>query len=64
MWITGGAQWFFGNPPQPWNPWLQLIEGGFREVVPQYVTRLTTTANINVGPRFSVTGPTFIFTGA
>ena len=24
MWIAGGARWFFGRPPDHWNPWLQL----------------------------------------
>jgi hypothetical protein len=24
MWIATGARWFFGLPPVPWNPWLQL----------------------------------------
>lgn len=23
-WINGGGQWFFGQPPDGWNPWAQL----------------------------------------
>jgi hypothetical protein len=64
MWIAGGAQWFFGKPPQPWNPWLQLIQGGFRVDVPQYETRFTTTASITAVPGFSVPDAPFILTGA
>lgn len=37
MWVAGGARWFFGNPPQAWNPQLQLIEGGFPDLVPNHV---------------------------
>jgi hypothetical protein len=25
MWIATGANWFFGAPPDHWNPWMQLI---------------------------------------
>jgi len=25
MWIASGANWFFGAPPEHWNPWMQLI---------------------------------------
>jgi hypothetical protein len=31
MWIAGGANWFFGEPPRHWNPWMQLIEAGLGE---------------------------------
>src|SRR5437879_2755699 len=34
MWIAGGPNWFFGRPPERWNPWMQLIEGGHSEAVP------------------------------
>jgi len=33
-WINRGARWFFRNPPEGWNPWLQLIEGGAARDVP------------------------------
>jgi hypothetical protein len=26
MWIANGANWFFGAPPEHWNPWKQLID--------------------------------------
>jgi len=35
MWVAGGANWFFGQPPRHWNPWIQLIEVGFGQYVPQ-----------------------------
>lgn len=38
MWVAGGANWFFGRPPEGWNPWLQLLKAGFSE---QYVFRLS-----------------------
>jgi hypothetical protein len=25
MWIATGAAWFFGRPPEHWNPWMQLL---------------------------------------
>ncbi len=28
MWIASGANWFFGAPPEHWNPWMQLIKAG------------------------------------
>jgi hypothetical protein len=28
MWIANGATWFFGQSPEHWNPWMQLIEAG------------------------------------
>lgn len=51
MWVGGGAHWFFGNPPQYWNPWIQLIDGGHPEAVPRLVVSLTVSApNVIVGP--------------
>jgi hypothetical protein len=29
MWVATGAHWFFGKSPERWNPWLQLIRGGY-----------------------------------
>jgi hypothetical protein len=29
MWMANGATWFFGQPPEHWNPWMQLIRAGF-----------------------------------
>jgi hypothetical protein len=34
MWVAGGANWFFGRPPEHWNPWLQLILAGREYAVP------------------------------
>lgn len=34
MWIANGANWFFGNAPEHWNPWLQLIKGNLEIYVP------------------------------
>src|SRR5260370_30554894 len=62
MWVGDGARWFFGNPPTPWNPWFQLIDGGFQESVPHYVIKLITSANIKVGPTLNVGNDPLIFT--
>lgn len=32
MWIAGGANWFFGKPPENWNPWTQLQKGGVKAI--------------------------------
>lgn len=29
QWITGGAQWFFGQPPLGWNAWAQLANAAY-----------------------------------
>jgi hypothetical protein len=42
MWIGGGAQWFFGNPPAHWNAWMQLINAGLEMYVPKFYTDLQT----------------------
>jgi hypothetical protein len=34
MWIAGGASWFFGQVPEGWNPWTQLILAGLTGYVP------------------------------
>jgi hypothetical protein len=34
MWIAGGARWFFGRPPEQWNPWTQLIQAKLADSVP------------------------------
>jgi len=35
MWIGNRAPWFFGNPPEHWNPWTQLIRAGLASEVPR-----------------------------
>lgn len=45
MWVAAGAWWFFGRPPENWNPWTQLIDGSHSEIVPQVETRLVALAN-------------------
>jgi hypothetical protein len=64
MWIAGGANWFFGRPPEHWNPWWQLIDGGLGMFVPEQLrapsidSRLVANtidyrlvANANVAPK-------------
>jgi hypothetical protein len=34
MWIAGGAVWFFGQSPEDWNPWTQLVLAGLTGSVP------------------------------
>ena len=53
MWVAVGARWFFGNPLQYWNPWLQLIEAKYFDVVPRYLTQTSVTATVpEEGPLF------------
>src|SRR5437879_5687512 len=33
-WIARGAPWFFKEPPVDWNPWWQLILGGYGADLP------------------------------
>ncbi len=34
MWIAAGARWFFGRPPEHWNPWTQLTEANLADSIP------------------------------
>lgn len=45
MWIASGASWFFSKPPANWNPWVQLIAGGYWYAVPQLERNLITHAD-------------------
>ncbi len=47
MWLAGGARWFFGRALEGWNPWLQLIEGGYLESLPKIEARIVSPTNIN-----------------
>lgn len=55
MWVASGAHWFFGRPPEGWNPWMQLIRGGHSEAVPRFEIRSKST-----GQSQSVPEPFFI----
>lgn len=50
IWIANGANWFFGNPPESWNPWVQLINAGLAAWLPLRFRSLTAqsaaTANL------------------
>jgi hypothetical protein len=35
-WIAAGAHWFFENPPEHWNPWLQLLKAGYFSFPPLF----------------------------
>lgn len=59
MWIAAGPYWFFGRPPDNWNPWMQLIEGGRLEAVPQIETRSTPGSQ-----GLSVVGPVLYVQGS
>jgi len=54
MWVAAGAHWFFGKPPEHWNPWLQLFEGGQLEAVPHFEVR-----SVSAPQERSVAGPLF-----
>lgn len=47
MWIAGGANWFFGRPPDNWNPWMQLIEGDLASAVPRFADSITAVASVS-----------------
>jgi hypothetical protein len=47
MWIGGGATWFFGHPPDDWNPWMQLIVGDLASAVPKFADNVTTTTAVS-----------------
>lgn len=49
MWIAGGANWFFGRAPSPWNPWMQLILGGHAADVPPFAQSLTAETDVEIG---------------
>lgn len=45
MWIAGGANWFFGRPPEGWNPWLQLINAKQVASIAEFQLHLGTEAS-------------------
>lgn len=45
MWIAGGANWFFGRPPEGWNPWLQLIRAKHVQYIPAFQLEIRVEAN-------------------
>jgi hypothetical protein len=64
-WIANGAHWFFGDPPENWNPWKQLAEGGVgisnKPVSSVNANDLSVLRDWgNAPPRFSVTSATGI----
>lgn len=66
MWIASGANWFFGAPPEHWNPWLQLIQGGYAADVPKIVNGLFAQANTPtvVTPIRNFAGATLVLSSA
>src|SRR5208282_4794579 len=36
VWIDGGLRWFYGNPPQNWNGWNQLLKAKQIQNFPRY----------------------------
>lgn len=45
MWVAGGATWFFGQQPEHWNPWTQLILAGFTGSLPALLQQTPFDAN-------------------
>jgi hypothetical protein len=64
MWIAGMARWFFGNRPQYWNPWMQLIQGGHTEAVPKFALAATASANNTTSFRIDRLREPFILSAA
>jgi hypothetical protein len=50
MWVAGGANWFFGRPPENWNPWLQLIQVGLGAYLPLFVVKVNVESDATSGP--------------
>lgn len=50
MWIAGGANWFFGRPPDKWNPWLQLLKYGSGMFMPSFGIEIRMTVNATAKP--------------
>lgn len=48
MWVAGGANWFFGRPPENWNPWMQLLNAGLGAYVPKEFSNLHLQTNASV----------------
>jgi len=48
MWVANGANWFFGNTPEHWNPWTQLLSAGLGTYVPKTFFALRFQANASV----------------
>lgn len=55
-WISEGAPWFSRARPHPagWNPWLQLIEGGYWGALPWTARIAPGQANIHKGPQSEI----------
>lgn len=49
-WIAGGPNWFFGRPPEGWNPWMQLLKAGLGAYVPRIVVDWRFQSNAIVEP--------------
>lgn len=60
MWIAGGTRWFFGRPPEGWNPWTQLLVAGRGAFIPSEFRavrlQVKTSAESTVTTRFPTHG--------
>lgn len=45
IWIAAGPNWFFGNPPPHWNPYLQLSAVGLASMTPRFYSSFFLEAN-------------------
>ena len=64
MWVAGGANWFFGRPPQGWNPWKQLIDGGHLEAVPPCGARVKFQGNNRASARLNIREGRWMFSAS
>jgi hypothetical protein len=62
MWVAGGANWFFGRPPDRWNAWVQLINAGLGAFVPHFVMsfQLQSNATVDLVPTHNIPPGNFI----
>lgn len=46
-WIENDCPWFYEEPPEGWNPYLQLVNAGHPELVPSSFHNLSSDMNIS-----------------
>ncbi len=58
MWIANGGHWFYGNAPEHWNPWMQLIRAGLDVPRPFTAFRFDSSAVVE-GTKIKLLGQEF-----
>ena len=60
-WTHNRAQWHSHavQPPEGWNPWIQLIKGNHAEALPKYMIDLSIQASVTIAPRIEMSKQNF-----